>query len=132
MELVKIEENKVTFSIAFGRCKTCSELMTKWHSPLSEYTVSDLSKVGVKIVKESYSDSGICIDCIKNGGFPRGCECCHKYKEFPKEFKYQLTKYAKYPEDETEFQYICTDCVRNNAQTVLFLAANYDEFSEIK
>lgn len=106
--------------------------MSKWHSPLSAATSDSLFRVGIKIVKESYNDSGICIDCIKNGGFPRICDCCNEDREFPKEFKYQLTEYAKYPGDETEFTYICSDCEINNTKKVLRLIVEADDVSEIR
>lgn len=106
--------------------------MTPWYNTLHNITLTALKKQNVDVVKESYRDSGICISCIKKGGFPRICQCCNEYKEFPKEFKYQLTKYAKYPEDETELEYICSNCVDTNPKRVLKLASDYDEFSEIK
>jgi hypothetical protein len=86
--------------------------------------------MGIKVnggCVESFNDSGICENCVKNGDFPRECEICMENRSFPKEFKYIVTIYPKYPDDETKYKYICQNCCENNAKEVMEVLAESDK-----
>jgi len=111
------------------RCRSCRKLMLRWYRNIP---LTDRRAIESAVARESYRDSGICTNCIKSGGFPRKCVICAKNKEFPKEFAYALTRYAKYPEAETEYDYVCNECVQVRCVQLVVLMAEADEVDKVK
>jgi len=84
------------------------------------------------IRQESYSDSGLCNVCIKIGGYNRTCDLCNKEYIFPSEFRVKLTYYPKYPEGETEYSYVCNDCVTNKPQETMDLMLHASDIDDLR
>lgn len=104
--------------------------MLRWHQAVPEYLMAKINSAG--IYKEVYNNFGICRHCIDRGEYPKKCVCCEKERFFPSEFEYEVTQYAKYPEDETETYFICKFCVNDRPKDVMSLLAEYDDSSTIR
>jgi hypothetical protein len=130
VDFIKVDGNNLILSIELSECSNCHKPMLKWHETIPEYLMIKLKSANVS--KEVYGDFGICKTCVKERDFPRECICCSKNKMFPSEFEYQLTEYAKYPEDETDFTYICKSCTKNNPKEVMDLLVEADDASKVE
>ena len=130
MDFYKVEGNKLLFYAPLSQCSNCHKKMVKWYIDVPRKVLDTAKQKGIE--KETYQEFGICQSCASKGGFLKQCDCCGEKREFPREFKYQLTHYAKYPESETEYKYICEDCISNKAQSIIEMLAAADEISEVE
>lgn len=132
MDLIKANDDYITINIPLKRCRNCFKPMLGWSEQVPAHIEARVKREIKNLVKEHFDDFGTCSECIKRGGFRRECECCGGEKEFPKGFRYSFTRYAKYPEDETSFYYVCNDCVIDRPQKVMDMFIDYDDASEIE
>jgi len=109
-------------------CRSCKKPMMPWHKNIPWITYREIEKL---VGRESYYDSGICGTCIKDGGFPRECAICGTEKEFPREFAYELTQYAKYPDADTQYDYICSACSLYRCHELVILMADADNIDKV-
>ena len=128
MNFLRIENNRILYYDDLSECKNCHKQMIKWFMTIPEHAIPDVHRHGV--VKESYSDSTICSDCVNLGGFLKKCDCCEVEREFPIEFKYLVKYYHKNP-DEIKYEYICLTCLMDNQNNVIEMLAGSDKISEI-
>lgn len=129
MEFYKVEDGKLLFYAPLSECKNCHDPMVNWYKDVPQDVLHKARQNGIQ--RESYRESGVCQKCMEQGGFLRDCGTCGKKHEFPKGFTYQTTHYAKYPEDETEYLYICNDCVSGNQAAVIEELACAGDISKV-
>lgn len=130
MNFIKVDGKELILSILLKECINCHKPMLGWSDSVPEYLIRKLKSSGIS--KEVYGDFGICKTCVDERDFPRSCECCGMTRMFPSEFEYQITDYAKYPDDETEFFYICKNCVEKRPKAVMDMLAEADDSSRIE
>ena len=129
MEFMKIEGDKLIFCESLSVCRNCNKPMLKWYKDVPHQVLVDAKKNG--LVKETYRDMGLCMDCVIDGGFQRQCDVCDKESEFPKQFAFEVTHYPEYPEGDTEFVYICKGCEKDRTTEVLNIIVDADEFEKV-
>lgn len=130
MDFYKVEDGKLLFYAPLAECSCCHKPMVNWYKDVPREVLHQ-AKLN-HIEKETYRESGVCESCAAKGGFLKACDCCEIKKEFPKSFKYQAEFYPEYPDSETEYQYICLDCIDNQPKSVIEILASADEVSEVK
>lgn len=132
MKFLKIEDDKLIFYTPLSKCRNCHKKMVYWHWSFDIPKAIRGTVKSSEIVIEAYGESGVCTTCVSAGGFMKSCDCCDNGREFPKEFKYQITHYANYPEEDTEFEYICKECIKNNQTSVIEMLAKSDDTIDLE
>lgn len=132
LRFVKYENNQLLFGEEISDvCSACGKPMLKSYKNIPHEVMYQAKEHG--IVKECWRESGVCTNCFTSGGFQRRCDCCGHKKSFPNQFQYELvTRYAKYPDDDTDYEYVCSDCVSNNQDMVIKMLANSEDISDIR
>lgn len=125
-----IENDIMQFFIKLSRCKNCGGLMVPFWGYIPFFTWKDLEKQGIQ--KESYSVSGLCDACLGKGGYIKSCDLCGNPHVFPNEFSFKLVRYAKYPDDDTRYVYICTNCSDFRPKNVIEEMIHVDEIEDIR
>ncbi len=87
-EIIKTTNKEIVFSQGLQTCKNCGKKMISAYNNLPDEIKIKLDNYDIQT--ESYSDSGICRQCIKKGGFKRSCDICRIEYEFPKEFAFEI------------------------------------------
>ena len=127
MNIIKIENKQLFLTINLDECVKCHKPMLKGYDRghLNSILLLNFQRNGGCI--EHHQDFGICDKCVENGDFPRECEICMENRSFPKEFKYIVTIYPKYADDDTRYKYVCKNCCNKNANEVMNLLAESDK-----
>jgi len=126
-----IENDMMQFSIKLSQCKNCNNLMVPFWEDVPFFSWRELEqKAGIK--KESYSVSGLCDSCLDKGGYIKSCDLCGNLHVFPNEFSFKLVRYAKYPDDDTRYDYICSDCSDFRPKNVIEEMVHVDEIEDIR
>lgn len=127
MQFMNLEDGKLIFCVPLSKCNNCHKPMMKWYENIPDTVLFTAKQNG--IVKESYQESCICTDCVEKGGFSKTCDLCAFSREFPREFKYRILHRASYPEEDNDFEYICSHCIIERPQDVIEHLANSDKTS---
>jgi len=124
-----VVDGKLTFSIPLSECKACKKPMLNWWRSVDTDDIHAAHNIGV--MRESYRESGVCLDCMNKGGFLRNCDCCGEAREFPKQFEFEIYHQPEYAECDPEWEYVCTDCTNKKQDHVIDILASADEIKRL-
>jgi hypothetical protein len=119
MQYSHLEGNRVYFYETLVSCKKCNRAML--------FVYTSASKKITGLPQESRYFKGVCTDCAYEGGFSHSCDICGNKHILPTEFKYKIRHDAKYDGEETFYEYICKNCVKNKPDEVIAALAISDE-----
>ena len=125
---IKLKGNKLIIEEKLKTCRSCAGFMMPWYKEIPWVHSMEIKKI---VPLESYHDSGVCEACILKGGFPRECCICNVEKEFPKDFSYILTWYARHCDEGTEYGYISSEWVRDSCQELITLMTDASEIEKL-
>ena len=128
MKVENIEDNRIYFSVKSSRCSICNKPMVdtiKYDLP-----ESFLRRNGIQPISKSIE--GICFSCLLKGKYNKKCYICETEKAYPSEFSLEVIWYAKYAEEDSQYEHVCKDCIKNRSLEVLETLMSSDSYEEIK
>lgn len=129
VNVIRIDnENNLIVSIKMAICRNCKEHMLPRHAGLSNNWNFALRRSNIRI--ETYQATDICNICLESESITVQCDVCDEEPSFPGEFAYKLMYFSKYDND-TEYKYICKNCIKLRSQEVIEYMAEADEIDEI-
>jgi len=128
MKVEKIEDNRIYFSVESSKCSICNRPMVD----TIKYDLPERFLRSNGIQQISTSIDGICFPCQLKGKYNKKCYICETEKAYPSEFSLEVRWYAKYAEEDSQYEHICKDCIKNRPSRVLETLMSSDDYEEIK
>ena len=130
IEFDRLDGNTLHLTCKLETCKGCGMKMLPHYNGLSLHVSKMLYDQGIR--RACYSESNLCDDCLKVGGYKRRCSLCDREYIFPQEFAFKFSEYPKYPEGETEYTFVCQVCAKERAVEVLGIAIKADDTEDMR
>lgn len=133
IKIVEITNNEIILSDEISHCKNCKKPMIRsWSNFANINIAANINLLSSwHVVTESDTENEVCLICIGKGSYPKNCVICTQEKRYPSEFKYELIQKPEYAEMETEYDFVCKQCVKQNLAKLVPLMAEADRVRQI-
>lgn len=127
IQFEKIENGKLYLSEDAGKCNKCQRAMIRTWSGIHDVA----GRMDVVIMLESREQIGVCVECVKQFGVEKSCAICKRGLRYPDAFAIECWSYPKYPEDDTDRNYVCANCKKTRQDEVIEMLLSCDDVREL-